>query len=59
MTLRRRAALLACIATLAAASATAQSVDWPAKTLRIVVPYPPGGSSDIIARSISQAMSEA
>ena len=59
MTLRRRAALLACIATLAAASATAQSADWPAKTLRIVVPYPPGGSSDIIARSISQAMSEA
>ena len=57
MTLRRRAALLACIATLAAASATAQSADWPAKTLRIVVPYPPGGSSDIIARSISQAMS--
>ncbi|RKR66982.1 tripartite-type tricarboxylate transporter receptor subunit TctC [Acidovorax sp. 94] len=59
MTLRRRAALFACIATLAAASATAQSADWPAKTLRIVVPYPPGGSSDIIARSISQAMSEA
>ncbi len=59
MTLCRRAALLACIATLAAASATAQSTaSWPTKPLRIVVPYPPGGSSDIIARSISQAMSE-
>lgn len=32
---------------------------WPSKTLRIVVPYPPGGSSDIIARAISQPLSEA
>ena len=60
MTLNRRAILLACTAALAAASATAQTAtDWPAKTLRIVVPYPPGGSSDIIARSISQSLSEA
>lgn len=50
--------LLACTAAFAAASATAQTADWPTKTLRIVVPYPPGGSSDIIARSISQALSE-
>ena len=33
--------------------------DWPNRTLRIVVPYPPGGSSDIIARAISQPLSEA
>ncbi|PJI97488.1 tripartite-type tricarboxylate transporter receptor subunit TctC [Acidovorax sp. 69] len=59
MTLNRRAILLACTAALAAASATAQTTEWPAKTLRIVVPYPPGGSSDIIARSISQSLSEA
>ena len=60
MTLNRRTLLMACTAALAAASATAQTAaDWPAKTLRIVVPYPPGGSSDIIARSISQALSEA
>jgi tripartite-type tricarboxylate transporter receptor subunit TctC len=38
-------------------SAFAQS--WPAKPLRIVVPYPPGGSSDIIARAISQPLSDA
>ncbi|MEO7548478.1 MAG: tripartite tricarboxylate transporter substrate-binding protein, partial [Ramlibacter sp.] len=32
---------------------------WPSRAIRIVVPYPPGGSSDIIARSISQPLSGA
>jgi len=44
--------------TLMTTSASAQ--DWPAgKPIRIVVPYTAGGSSDIIARSISQPLSEA
>ncbi len=33
--------------------------EWPTKALKIVVPYPPGGSSDIIARAISQPLSQA
>ncbi len=32
---------------------------WPSKPIRIIVPYPPGGSSDIIARAISKPLSEA
>jgi tripartite-type tricarboxylate transporter receptor subunit TctC len=37
---------------------SAQAQSWPNKPLRIVVPYPPGGSSDIIARAISQQLSD-
>jgi tripartite-type tricarboxylate transporter receptor subunit TctC len=44
---------------LAAAHPAVHAQAWPNKPLRIVVPYPPGGSSDIIARAISQPLSEA
>jgi len=53
----RRRFNLAIAAALATPAAFAQV--WPAKPIRIIVPYPPGGSSDIIARSISQPLSEA
>jgi tripartite-type tricarboxylate transporter receptor subunit TctC len=54
--LRRSLALLLCIAGIAPV-AFAQA--WPAKTIRIIVPYTPGGSSDIIARSISEQLAAA
>src|SRR5262245_8859125 len=52
---------LAALALIAAAplAVQAQAQAWPTKPIRIVVPYPPGGSSDIIARAISQPLSEA
>ena len=37
----------------------AQAQEWPTKPIRIIVPYTPGGSSDIIARAISQPLGEA
>ena len=44
---------------LAQAPALAQAQWQPSKPIKIVVPYPPGGSSDIIARAISQPLSAA
>src|SRR5206468_12491353 len=58
MTLNRRQALLSTAAAIAAPAAFAQS-GWPAKTIRLVVPYPPGGSSDIIARMIGNQLADA
>ncbi|SFE31664.1 Bug family tripartite tricarboxylate transporter substrate binding protein [Paracidovorax wautersii] len=59
MTLTRRLALAGLSALLCGTAAMAQPAAWPSRPIRLVVPYPPGGSSDIIARSISQPLSEA
>jgi tripartite-type tricarboxylate transporter receptor subunit TctC len=32
---------------------------WPAKTVRMIVPYPPGGSTDVAARVIADKLSAA
>lgn len=38
--------------------AQAQSHPWPNKPVRIVVPFPAGGSTDLVARFIAQGLSE-
>src|SRR5688572_15668263 len=58
MTLNRRKVLASSLAMGLAASGV-QAQAWPAKPIRLIVPYPPGGSSDIIARAISGPLSEA
>ena len=50
-------ALAAAFATGLVPAAVAQ--DYPAKPVRLVVPWPPGGNIDITARTISNALSEA
>jgi tripartite-type tricarboxylate transporter receptor subunit TctC len=48
---------IALVATLGGLSAHAQS--YPAKPIRIVVTYPPGGPTDIVARAVGQKLQEA
>ena len=54
--------LVACAAALAclpAAPVQAQSADkYPERTIRVIVPFPPGGSVDVLGRVIAQRMQE-
>jgi tripartite-type tricarboxylate transporter receptor subunit TctC len=42
-----------------ALAATAQAQTWPAKPVRFIVPFPPGGATDVAARSVSDRLSQA
>lgn len=55
-TLFCRAIPFAAFALISMADAAAQQ--YPAKQIRIVVPYPPGGGADILARDISQKLGQ-
>ena len=59
MTAHSRRLVLACAAACAAAplSALAQP-DWPTRPIRIVVAYPAGGVSDVVARALGEKLAE-
>jgi tripartite-type tricarboxylate transporter receptor subunit TctC len=57
---RRRAVVvsgLLSLALLAFQSASAEAEDWPTRPVKIVVPYGPGGISDVLARMTADALS--
>ena len=51
----RRSAL---IAAMLAITSTAFAADFPQKPIRFIVPYTPGGTTDLVARTVGQKMSE-
>jgi tripartite-type tricarboxylate transporter receptor subunit TctC len=50
--------LLAAAAVIAATAAPVLAQPFPSKSIRLILPYPPGGGSDTIARPVARKMTE-
>ena len=56
LTMRRIALLAGAACALTAGLAAGQA--YPTKSIRLIAPYPPGGSSDILARILGEKLTE-
>lgn len=52
-----RRLVISLLGSLALTPAIGQTDAWPSKSIRIVVPFPAGGGTDIVARDVTQKMS--
>jgi len=52
------AALIAPLLAFAQATSTGSGQAYPAKTVRVVIPWPPGGSNDVVGRIVMQKLGE-
>ncbi len=53
-----RSTLLKAAALLLALTAPVAADDYPAKPVRLIIPFPPGGSNDVVGRMIATQLSE-
>jgi tripartite-type tricarboxylate transporter receptor subunit TctC len=56
--LRRRLLLCVALASLAALPVGLRAQDYPARPIRLVVPFPPGGPTDVLARIVAVRLGE-
>ncbi len=56
--IKKFGARLGCAAALLLTLSAAQAQSWPSKPVTLLVPFPPGGSSDMIARTLSLKLQE-
>lgn len=54
--INRRTASAGILAALASTALPAHASTYPSETIRLVVPYPPGGASDVTARILAEEM---
>jgi tripartite-type tricarboxylate transporter receptor subunit TctC len=54
-----RSGVIALVALLASMPVTALAQDWPQKPIKLVVPYTPGGGTDIMGRLVGRSLSQA
>jgi tripartite-type tricarboxylate transporter receptor subunit TctC len=51
-------AILTAMTLVASAPTASKAQTWPTKTITIIVPFPAGGSSDVVARLVAAALNE-
>jgi len=56
---RRTLLRVSALAATCLASTLALAQQWPVKPISLVVPFPPGGSSDVLARALTDKLSQA